>query len=151
MIFASTNYGNYRARFQNGLFVAVWDGIRQGCPLSMAIYCLFIAPFLDELDSKLRSENLGELSAYADDWRIMVREQTMHARVNVLFLQTMEKFESVGQKIQRNKSLVYVWREISANVDDLKPYPEFQFVGPEEGIRLLSAWIISVKKSKFYL
>lgn len=138
--FASTNYGGYKAKFSNGLFAQVLEGIRQGCPLSMHIYCSFIAPFLHEIDLQLRAENLGKVDAYADDWAIFSRHQTYAPRINQIFYQAMEKLEAVGQKINRSKSKIYVWGDLIVEPEFLKPFPEYGFIGKEEGLKFLGSY-----------
>jgi hypothetical protein len=75
-------YKNATASMQiNGTLVGnipIQSVIRQGCPLSMALYALCIHPLLRTLENKLTGVSIGEggqrnsVIAYADDVTVLI-------------------------------------------------------------------------------
>ena len=81
------------------------SGVRQGCPLSMILYCITIDPLIRQIINKLSHSNLlkeiSTLKAFADDISVFIDDRKQMQQV----LQTVEIFGKYsGAKLNLNKT-----------------------------------------------
>jgi hypothetical protein len=80
-------------------------GVRQGCPLSMYLYILFIDPFLKFIKKKINSTQISQsnhqISAFVDDIAIFIQNLTDIGKLE----NCIEIFEkATNSKVNRTKS-----------------------------------------------
>lgn len=83
-------------------------GVKQGCPLSAALYVIAISPLLYKIKNetklqgiRLSTDKILKVSAYADDVTVFIRNQTELEIINEYF----NTYEAVaGAKLNSNKS-----------------------------------------------
>ena len=91
--------------------IPIQSAVRQGCPLSMALYALCLHPLLRTLEDRLTGINIGtrgqkiSVLSYADDIRVFLTRREEIETVN----QATRTYErETGAQLNRNKSRAFV-------------------------------------------
>jgi hypothetical protein len=114
-------YKNAMASLQiNGALVGnitIQSAIRQGCPLSMALYALCVHPLLRTLENKLTGVSIGEggqrisVIAYADDVTVIITNREDIDKIHQA-IRTYEEATGAQLNLQKSKAIaVGGWSE----------------------------------------
>lgn len=131
--FIKTCYNNAFSRILiNGKIsnpIKIKRSVRQGDPLSMVLFCLYIDPLLQKLKEVCNGED-EIINSYADDISIIINELR---KLNII-KEIFEKFELVsGAKVNYGKT-----RAIKVGIN--RDFDVPSWVNLEENVKILGVW-----------
>lgn len=139
-VYDALNNTNFRAFISGISWLWVCEGVRQGDPLAMAIYCLTIQSVLTDLRQRLGEANIGINKSYADDLFIGIYSMTNETMntFQPIFDQLVNDFKDLGQEIRFDKCHVWSW---NPNVSgEICPNPEMAFSNQTGGMKILGSY-----------